>query len=215
VIDFFRANLWPNTPDILHGTLQHGGPPAFRLRFLLAATLGANYGIYGPAFEHMEREPREPGSEEYAHSEKYEIRWRDARGGSAMRELIGRVNAIRHAEPALQRDDTLEFHGIDNPNLIAYSKRSADGANVILTIVNLDPVYPQSGFTDLRMGELGLAADAPFVARDLLSGAEFPWIGPRNYVELHPKREPGHVLRIEAAGPTSGSAAASGAGRRP
>ncbi len=199
VVEFFRPNLWPNTPDILTATLQTGGPPAFRLRFLLAATLGANYGIYGPAFEHMEYVAREAGSEEYLHSEKYEIRWRDPGGGSGMRELISRVNRIRHDEPALQQDRLLSFHAVGNPNLIAYSKRSLDGANVVLTVVNLDPVYPQSGFTDLRMPELGLAWDAPFVARDLLTGAAYPWSGPRNYVELRPERQPGHILRIEAA----------------
>jgi starch synthase (maltosyl-transferring) len=199
VADFFRPNLWPNTPDILTETLQTGGPPAFRLRFLLAATLGANYGIYGPAFEHMEHIPREAGSEEYLRSEKYEIRWRDPATASAMRGLIARVNAIRRAEPALQQDRLLTFHPVDNPQLLAYSKRSPDGANVVLAIVNLDPVYPQSGFTDLRMPELGLAWDAPFVARDLLTGASYRWTGPRNYVELRPERQPGHVLRIEAA----------------
>ena len=197
VVEFFRPNLWPNTPDILTDQLQSGTPAAFRLRFVLAATLGANYGIYGPAFEHLEHEPREPGSEEYLHSEKYEIRWRDPRGGSAMRELIARVNAIRHAEPALQHDRGLAFHDTDNPALIAYSKRTPDGANVVLVVVNLDPGFPQSGWTSLRLPELGLAPDAPFVARDLLGGAAFPWRGARNYVELRPDRQPAHVLRIE------------------
>jgi starch synthase (maltosyl-transferring) len=199
VVEFFRPNLWPNTPDILTATLQTGGPAAFRLRFLLAATLGASYGIYGPTFEQMEHASREPGSEEYLHSEKYEIRWRDPEAGSGLRELIARVNRIRHDEPALQHDRFLTFHPVDNANLIAYSKRSPDGANVVLTIVNLDPVYPQSGFTDLRMPELGLAWDAPFVVRDLLTGAAFSWSGPHNYVELRPERQPGHVLRVEAA----------------
>jgi starch synthase (maltosyl-transferring) len=197
VVDFFRPNLWPNTPDILTDQLQSGTPAAFRLRFVLAATLGASYGIYGPAFEHLEHEPREPGSEEYRRSEKYEIRWRDPRGGTAMRELIARVNAIRHAEPALQHDRGLVFHGTDNPSLLAYSKRTPDGSNVVLVVVNLDPGFPQAGWTGLDLPELGLAAEAAFVARDLLSGAAFPWRGPRNYVELRPDRQPAHILRIE------------------
>ncbi len=197
VAEFFRPSLWPNTPDILTDQLQGGVPAAFRLRFVLAATLGANYGIYGPAFEHMEHEPREPGSEEYRHSEKYEIRWRDPRAASGMRELITTVNAIRRAEPALQHDRTLRFHPTDNPTLLAYSKRTPDGANTVLVVANLDTGFPQSGWTQLDMGALGLGVDAAFVARDLLTGAAFPWRGPRNYVELHPDRQPAHVLRIE------------------
>jgi starch synthase (maltosyl-transferring) len=203
VADFFRANLWPNTPDILTDQLQTGNPAAFRLRFVLAATLGANYGIYGPAFEHLEHEPREPGSEEYLHSEKYEVRRRDPRGGGAMREMIARVNAIRHAEPALQHDRGLVFHDADNPSLLAYSKRTPDGSNVVLVVANLDPGFPQSGWTSLDLPELGLADDAPFVARDLLGGATFPWRGARNFVELRPDRQPAHILRIE---PMDGSA---------
>jgi starch synthase (maltosyl-transferring) len=197
VVEFFRPNLWPNTPDILTDQLQGGSPAMFRLRFVLAATLGANYGIYGPAFEHLEHEPREPGSEEYLHSEKYEVRWRDPRGGTAMRELIARVNAIRHAEPALQHDRGLAFHDTDNAALLAYSKRTPDGSNVILVVANLDPGFPQSGWTNLDLPELGLAHDAPFVARDLLSGAVFPWRGPNNFVELRPDRQPAHILRVE------------------
>jgi starch synthase (maltosyl-transferring) len=197
VVDFFRPNLWPNTPDILTDQLQTGNPAAFRVRFVLAATLGASYGIYGPAFEHLDHEPREPGSEEYLHSEKYEIRWRDPRGGGAMRELIARVNEIRHAEPALQHDRGLAFHDTDNPGLLAYSKRTPDGSNVVLVVVNLDPAFPQSGWTGLDLAELGLADGAPFVARDLLSGAVFPWRGARNFVELRPERQPAHILRVE------------------
>jgi len=202
VVEFFRPNLWPNTPDILTDQLQTGGPAAFRVRFLLAATLGASYGIYGPAFEHMEHAAREPGSEEYRDSEKYRVRWRDPASASSMRALIGHVNAIRHAEPALGHDRHLVFHDTDNPQLLAYSKRTPDGSNVVLVVANLDAGYPQSGWTDLRLPELGLAADAPFVARDLLTGVAFPWRGARNYVQLRPDRQPGHVLRIEAgAGP--------------
>jgi starch synthase (maltosyl-transferring) len=197
VVEFFRPSLWPNTPDILTDQLQTGNPAAFRLRFVLAATLGANYGIYGPALEHLEHEPREPGSEEYLHSEKYEIRWRDPRGGSAMRELIARVNAIRHEEPAFQHDRGLTFHDTDNAALLAYSKRTPDGSNVVLVVANLDPGFPQSGWTSLDLPEIGLANDAPFVARDLLSGAPFPWRGASNFVELRPDRQPAHILRIE------------------
>ena len=197
--DFLRPNLWPNTPDILTDQLQEGGPPAFRLRFLLAATLGANYGIYGPAFEHMEHEPREPGSEEYRDSEKYERRFRPP-AATGMRELIARVNLIRREHPALQHDKTLRFHPTDSDQLLAYSKSLPDTTDIIVVIVNLDPLHPRSGWVDLRMPELGMAWDAPFVARDLLGGETFAWTGARNFVELRPGHQPGHVLTIEPTG---------------
>ena len=196
VPDFLRPNLWPNTPDILTDQLQTGGPPAFRLRFLLAATLGANYGIYGPPFEHMEHVPREPGSEEYRDSEKYEIRhWRPAATG--MRELIAGVNRIRREHPALQHDRTLRFHPTDSEHLLAYSKTRPDGSDPVVVIANLDPAHPQAGFVDLRMPELGMGWEDPFMARDLLTGEEFSWTGAKNYVELRPGRQPGHVLAID------------------
>ena len=199
VCDFLRPNLWPNTPDILTDQLQEGGPPAFRLRYLLASTLGANYGIYGPAFEHMERETREPGTEEYRDSEKYQRRFRKA-SATGMRELIARVNQIRREHPALQHDRTLRFHPSDNEHLIAFSKTLPDGTHPVVVIVNLDPVHPQSGWVDLRMPELGMAWDATFFARDLLAGESFAWEGARNFVELHPGHQPAHVLAVEAAG---------------
>jgi starch synthase (maltosyl-transferring) len=197
VVDFLRPNLWPNTPDILTDQLQESGPAAFRLRFLLAATLGASYGIYGPAFEHMEAEPREPGSEEYRGSEKYEVKHRAASPPGGLRELIARVNRIRREHAALQHDRTLRFHPTDNDQLLAYSKTLPGGAEPTVVIVNLDPAHPQAGWVDLRMPELGMAWDASFVARDLLSGQTFAWQGARNFVELHPAHEPGHLLAIE------------------
>ena len=202
VRDFLRPNLWPNTPDILTDQLQEGGPPAFRLRFLLAATMGASYGIYGPPFEHMESAPREAGSEEYRDSEKYELRRWNPTSASGMRELIARVNRIRRDHPAFQHDRTLRFHPIDNDRLIAYSKTLPDGAQPVLVVANLDPTHPQSGWLDVRMPELGMAWDAPFTAKDLLTGETFAWRGARNYVELHPAHQPGHVLAIERSGST-------------
>src|SRR6185369_13714183 len=128
VADFFRANLWPNTPDILTEQLQHGARPAFVQRLVLAATLGASYGIYGPPFELMEAAPREPGSEEYLDSEKYELRHWDLPlgtkpgGRDSLAELIGRINRIRRENPALQHDRGLAFHSIDNEALLCFSK---------------------------------------------------------------------------------------------
>jgi starch synthase (maltosyl-transferring) len=199
--EHFRPNAWPNTPDILHAALQRGGRPAFIARLALAATLAANYGIYGPAFELMEHEPREPGSEEYLNSEKYEIRSWILDRHESLRELVARVNRIRRESPALHADWRLVFHATDNDQLICYSKSTPDLSNVILTVVNLDPVYRQSGWVDLALPELGLGAGESFAVHDLLTDARFPWRGSRNYVELDPRRLPVHILRVEQSRP--------------
>ena len=197
VRDFFRANQWTNTPDILTEFLQTGGSAAFGIRLLLAATLGANYGIYGPAFELMEHVPVRPGSEEYLNSEKYEIRHWDLERSDSLRPLITHVNAIRKENAALQRDLSIQFHPTGNEQLIAYSKESDDRSNLILTVVNLDPRYTQSGFVTLPLDQLEIPLDRGFDVEDLLTGERYLWNGPRNYVELNPARIPGHILRID------------------
>lgn len=196
VKEFFRPNLWPNTPDILHACLQTGGRPAFQARFVLAATLGANYGIYGPAFELCENTPREPGSEEYLNSEKYEVRNWNLHAEWSLRELITTVNHARRQNPALQRDEGLRFHGTDNPDLICYSKRTPDGSNTMLMLVNLDPKYTQSGWTDLDLWALGLGPDDRFWIHDVLDGSRYEWHGRRNYIELNPMKMPAHVFVV-------------------
>ena len=138
VVDFFRPNAWPNTPDILTDQLQHGGRPAFMSRLVLAATLSSNYGIYGPAFELMEHVARESGSEEYLNSEKYEVKHWDLDRPDSLRDLIALVNRARRENPALQSNWGLRFHDIDNGQLIAYSKSTDDARNVVITVVNLD-----------------------------------------------------------------------------
>src|SRR5579864_4407181 len=122
VREYFRANLWPNTPDILPEFLQVGGRPAFMIRYILAATLGASCGIYGPAFELCENAPYQSGSEEYLNSEKYELKHRDLDSAGSLKEFIARINRIRKENPALQSDRSLRFHGTDNQSLICYSK---------------------------------------------------------------------------------------------
>ncbi|MGH8150701.1 MAG: alpha-1,4-glucan--maltose-1-phosphate maltosyltransferase [Steroidobacteraceae bacterium] len=207
VSDYFRASLWPNTPDILTEYLQSGGRAAFMARLALAATLGASYGIYGPAFERMEHIPREPGSEEYRDSEKYELRGWGAEPPGSLCGFVAQVNRIRRENAALQSDRHLVFHGLDNEALIAYSKTTADRANVILAVVNLDPLYAQSGWTELDLGALGLAPDQPFDAHDLLTDAHYPWRGSRNFVRLDPSM-PAHVLRLRSdAAPSPGISA--------
>jgi starch synthase (maltosyl-transferring) len=196
VRDFFRANQWPNTPDILTEFLQLRTRPAFLIRFLLAATLGANYGIYGPAFELMEGRAVRPGSEEYLDSEKYQIRAWDLNSPNSLREFIALVNRIRNENPALQTDWQLEFHPVDNDQLICYSKRADDGSNLLVMIVNLDPHHRQSGFVDLPLERLEIEEDKPYQANDLLTGARYMWTGRRNYVELDPNSVPGHIFRM-------------------
>jgi starch synthase (maltosyl-transferring) len=195
VREYFRPNLWPNTPDILPEVLQLGGRPAFMIRLLLAATLGANYGIYGPAFELIENTPREPGSEEYLNSEKYELKQRDLNSPVSLKDFIARVNRIRRDNAALQSDDSLVFHETDNPNLICYSKTTEDLSNVIVVAVNLDWAHTQSGWVTLDLQALGLESSRPFEAQDLLGGGRFLW-QPRAYVELAPITLPGHILRV-------------------
>ncbi|MFZ0745050.1 MAG: alpha-1,4-glucan--maltose-1-phosphate maltosyltransferase [Terracidiphilus sp.] len=194
--EFFRPNQWTNTPDILTEFLQMGGRPAFAIRLLLAATLGANYGVYGPAFELLENRPVRHGSEEYLDSEKYEIRHWDLDRADSLRPLITRVNEIRNTNPALQSDWSLRFHFTDNDQLLCYSKESEDRSNLIVTVVNLDPHHTQTGFATLPLDELEIPQDRAFEAEDLLSGERYLWSGPRNYVELNPSSRSGHILKI-------------------
>ena len=192
--DFFRPNLWPNTPDILTEYLQTGGRPAFQARLILAATLGASYGIYGPPFEALEGRPREHGSEEYLDSEKYQLR--DWNRDPNVTELITIVNRIRHENPALQSDRGLQFHFTENDQLLAYSKTTPDNANVILTVVNVDPHHVQRGMVNLPLEQLGIDGDRPYQAHELISGARYLWNGPRNFVEVNPHSMPGQVFRF-------------------
>jgi starch synthase (maltosyl-transferring) len=194
--EYLRPNLWPNTPDILPQALQVGGRPAFMLRLLLAATLGASYGIYGPAFELGENAPKEPGSEEYLDSEKYELKHWDLESPQSLRHFIARVNRIRRENPALQQDRSLQFHDTDNPNLICYSKTTPDLSNTVLVVVNLDWAHTQAGWVTLDSQALAMEPGKTFEAEDLLSGSRFLWHAPRDYVELTPGSLPGHVLRV-------------------
>jgi len=163
---------------------------------VLAATLSANYGIYGPAYELMEHEPREPGSEEYMHSEKYELRHWDVERADSLRAFITRLNAIRRDNVALHSDWSLRFHNIGNEQMICYSKSSDDGTDVILTVVNLDPYHAQSGWVELDLEALGVDAQAPYQVHELLSGARYLWHGARNFVQLDPSHVPAHVFRL-------------------
>ena len=193
--DYMRPNFWPNTPDILHETLQEGGRPAAALRFVLAATMSSNYGIYGPVFELAYATPREAGSEEYLDSEKYQLRRWNLDRPESLAPLIGHVNRIRRDYPVLQDTFNATVHGVDNERLVVYSK-SAPGEDTILVIVNLDPHNPQSGWTNLDLATLGLEPENEFELFDLLSGETYRWQGAWNYVALDPRRGPAHVLVV-------------------
>jgi starch synthase (maltosyl-transferring) len=193
--EYYRPNVWPNTPDILTEALQYGGRAAFMTRLVLAATLAASYGIYGPAFELMEHVAREPGSEEYRDSEKYQLRHWDLDRADSLRPFVARVNRIRRENPALHADWRLRFFDTDNEQLIAYAKTTEDLANAIVCVVNLDPHHTHSGWVDLDLGALGIEAGAQYQMHDLLTGAHFLWTGPRNFVQLDPARVPAHVFR--------------------
>ena len=199
LVDYFRPHVWPNTPDILHAYLQKGGRPAFEVRAVLAATLAAGYGVYGPAFELCENLPREPGSEEYLHSEKYELRHRDLHAPQSLAALLTRLNEIRREHSALQDNRGLRFHDTDNPQLFCYSKTAADLSSVLLVVVNLDVVFTQSGWVSLDLAALGQPAGEPYRVYDLLTDNVYIWRGPRNYVELSPARAPAHVFMLRHA----------------
>ena len=193
VSDFFRPNVWPNTPDILPEFLQDGGRSAFTLRYILAATLAANYGIYGPAFERFVHEPREQGSEEYLDSEKYEVKYWPPTTDD-LSELMALVNRIRRENAALQQNATLTFHETDNEHIVCYSKTA--GENAIIVVVNVDPHNTHAAWLDLDALGITASGDRSFQVHDLLSGARHRWHGSRNYVQLNPRIVSAHIFRI-------------------
>ncbi|MBW3600894.1 MAG: alpha-1,4-glucan--maltose-1-phosphate maltosyltransferase, partial [Planctomycetes bacterium] len=194
--DFFRPNFWPNTPDILTEHLQVGGRPAFMSRLVLAATLSTNYGIYGPPFEHLWSAPREPGSEEYHNSEKYQVHYHDTNRPDSLKDFIAKVNRIRREHRALRTMEGLEFCNINNGELLAYTRTTADLSEILLVVVNLDFRYTQSGWVEVPLHELGLPEDVPYHLHDLLSDSRYLWHGKWNYVELKPHVVPAHIFRV-------------------
>ncbi|MGC3986206.1 MAG: alpha-1,4-glucan--maltose-1-phosphate maltosyltransferase [Pseudorhodoferax sp.] len=196
--DYYRPNAWPNTPDILNEHLHHGPRSIFMARLVLAATLSASYGIYGPPYELLQGEPREPGSEEYRDSEKYQVRhWGEL---SLDREdsiagFIATVNRIRKEHAALHSNSSLRFFDTSNPYLIAYAKRDPEGRNAVLTVVNIDATFTQSGWVHVDAAWLG-AEGGSFVAQDLLTGQSFDWHDGGNFVILVPSQMPAHVIEI-------------------
>ncbi len=195
VREFFRPNFWPNTPDILPEFLQYGGAPAFVIRFLLASTLSASYGIYGPPFELFVADAL-PGKEEYLHSEKFEIRCWDWNDPRPMRELIARVNRIRRENPALQTNWNIRFCESDNPNIICYLKSTVDRSNLLLVVVSLDPFNNQQGTVRVPLAELGISAGRPYLVHDLLTDEKNIWHDAENQVSLSLQAVPAKIYRL-------------------
>ncbi|MEU5724533.1 alpha-1,4-glucan--maltose-1-phosphate maltosyltransferase [Micromonospora sp. NPDC047738] len=198
--DYMRPNFWPNTPDILHESLQHGGPPMFKIRAVLAALLSPSWGMYAgfELFEHVAR----PGAEEYLDNEKYELRprdWADAEAhGRSLAPFITTLNRVRHDNPALHRLRNLRFHDIDNPALLCWSKHDPDTGNTVLVICSFDSRAVQWGNTTLDMPALGLDWHDRFTVHDELTGVSYDW-GQRNAVRLDPYLQPAHVFTVRRA----------------
>ncbi|MFF1562165.1 alpha-1,4-glucan--maltose-1-phosphate maltosyltransferase [Streptomyces sp. NPDC058293] len=197
---YMRPNFFVNTPDILHAYLQNGGRPAFEVRAVLAATLSPTWGVYS-GYELCENAPLRPGSEEYLHSEKYELRPRDWESaeleGRSIAPLITRLNDIRRGSPALRRLRDVHFHHTDQDSVIAYSKSvaGAHGSNTVLVVANLDPHHTQEATVSLDMPQLGLGWHESAPVRDELTGETYHW-GRANYVRLEPGRAPAHILTV-------------------
>jgi starch synthase (maltosyl-transferring) len=198
--DYMRPNFWPNTPDIVSGPLRNGPPAAFALRLVLAATMAPSWGIYS-GYELYENQPASETNEEYLLSEKYEIKHRNWQRPNTLAPLIARINGIRRRHPALQRLRGIQFHDTSNPYVIAYSKVSEDGDDVMLIVVTLDPYHLQDAILDLDLAALGLPADRPFDVHDELSGEAFSWWGPNPYVRLEPWERVAHMLTVPARRP--------------
>jgi starch synthase (maltosyl-transferring) len=195
---YMRPNFFVNTPDILHASLQFGGPPMFKIRAVLASMMSPTWGVYS-GFELFEHVAVRPGSEEYLDTEKFQLRPRDwaaaEASGRSLAPYLRRLNEIRRAHPALQQLRTLRFHPVDNPNLICFSKTDPGSQDAVLVVVTLESHNRQIGTTALDLGVLGLDWHERFTVHDELSGARYDW-GQFNYVELDPYHEPAHVFSV-------------------
>jgi starch synthase (maltosyl-transferring) len=197
VAEYFRGHLWPNTPDILHATLVSGGRPAFQMRLVLAATLSSLYGMYS-GYELGENVPFAEGSEEYLHSEKYELKSRDWSAPGNLVDLVTRVNRIRREHRALQLYTNLRFYPADDPNILWYGKMTPEGDDAVFVAANLDPHAVHSAMVDVPLGDLGIGEDEGYRMRELLTDRAWEWRGGRGYVQLDPGAgEPVQIFALE------------------
>jgi starch synthase (maltosyl-transferring) len=196
VAEYFRGNFWPNTPDILHETLQRGGRPAFKTRLGLAATLSSLYGIYS-GYELCENVAREPGSEEYLNSEKYEYKVRAWDAPGNLVEYVTRINRIRRENRALHGYRNLRFYLSDDPHILFFGKMTPARDNVVFVAANLDPFAAHAGLVDVPIAELGIDAHQTYRMRELVGDQSYEWRGPRVYVELNPEIEPVQIFVLQ------------------
>jgi starch synthase (maltosyl-transferring) len=195
--EYLRPNFWPNTPDILTQFLQVGGRPAFIIRLVLAATLSSSYGIYGPPFE-LCIGAAEPDSEDYQHSEKYEIRSWDRQAPGNLRPFIATLNRVRRENGALQETSNLEFYQSDCDSVIFYGKTAAGDGGSVLVAVNLDPFHAHRARVEIPLEKLGIAPGQSYLVQDLLTGENFIWQGAWNFLELDPAHAPARILRVRS-----------------
>jgi starch synthase (maltosyl-transferring) len=193
--DYMRPNFWPNTPDILSGPLRDGPPAAFKQRLVLATTMVPSYGVYS-GYELRENVPASENNEEYLYSEKYELKSRDWDSPDSLAPFMTLLNDIRRRHPAFAELRNITFHFSHNDSILAYSKHTEDRSDVVLVVVNLDPLLPHDDVLRLDLGLLGLPATAPFEAHDEITGATFTWQGATPYVRLDPAVEPAHILHL-------------------
>lgn len=194
--EYFRPNFWPNTPDILAYEMMHANENQFVKRFLLAATLSSNYGMYGPVYEFLDNTPMNNGKEEYLNSEKYEIKVHDWNARNRMTDIITRVNRIRRENPALQDTYNIHFTRTDNDQIMSYIKMTPDRKNVIWCVVNFDPNHTQAARVELPRELLRVPHGMPLRVHDLLRNETYFWSNDWNYVELNPYHYPIHILRL-------------------
>ncbi|HKP92860.1 MAG TPA: alpha-1,4-glucan--maltose-1-phosphate maltosyltransferase [Chthoniobacterales bacterium] len=192
--NYFRGNLWPNTPDILPVHLQEGGRPMFMIRAVLAATLSSVYGIYS-GFELCENDAL-PGREEYLDSEKYQWKERDWDAPGNIKDWITQINRIRQENRALHLYDNLRFYRADNSAILCYAKMTEARDNIIVVVVNLDPSRSQNSYVYIPLADFGPMDSDTYQVHDLLSDARYLWRGERNYVELNPAYQPAHIFRV-------------------
>jgi starch synthase (maltosyl-transferring) len=196
--DYARPNLFVNTPDILHESLQHGGPGMFAIRAALASTMSSSWGVYS-GYELFEHRPVREGSEEYLDSEKYELRPRDFEAaltdGESLEPFLTRLNEIRRLHPALRQLRTLKFHHVDNDGLLAYSKFDPVTGDTVLVVVTLNAFAPEEATLWLDMGALGMESYDRFWVRDEITGEEYQW-GHSNYVRIDPGKAVAHILNM-------------------
>jgi starch synthase (maltosyl-transferring) len=193
---YYRANFWPNTPDILPPALTQGGDNAHIMRVILAATLSSNYGLYGPVYEFGINQPH-GSKEEYVDNEKYEIKHWDWNQYSRIGEIITRLNRIRKENAALQTTWNIEFADTSNDQVICYVKTDKTSNNNLIVAVNLDAFNTQGAHVKVPLNKLNIGYSEPYQVTDLLSGSKYRWVGDLNYVELNPYQMPAHIFKVE------------------